>query len=273
MNRHGYTVTLARTTSLLKGLCLIVAAAAMFTVASPAKADVVFINFMTNQGTAPNENPMDATQFAAVGADVGANVDVQGTTNLPRTWSNVGGVSGGVTYADWWQDGMKAALYDGGNNPDQGFTGGVVAINGTHGGTNPGGFASTATLDLTDYISNNNLTSYQIQIFYAGRQEAGHDALTDANDTIININDGNGLTSDYAQSNLLVVSDPGDSPFFWSGRGAVVSFGSSVTSLTITADSVSGTTQSGIAGIMIIPEPASLALMGLGGLLMLRRRR
>ncbi len=241
-----------------------------------AQASIVFINFMTNQGAGANANAMDQAQATALGANTFANVDVQGTGGTqPRTWTNVDGVSGSVRYADWWQDQMKSNLYDGGSRPEQGFTGGVVAINGTHAGTNPNGNASTVTLDLASFINNEvisrGLGQYQIQIFYAGRTAAGRTALTDADNSIIGIDNGSSITSDHAQSNLLVVDT--DTLSLWSGLGGVYNFSTTDTDLTINVASVGGTTQSGIAGILIIPEPTSALFALLGGLVFLRRRR
>ncbi len=246
--------------------------ATVITAAAPSQAAVVFINFMTNQG----QNAMNAAQATAIGASIFEDVSVQGTGGTQPRPISAGGVTGGVRYADWWQDGMKNNLYDAVARPEQGFTGGVVAINGTHGGTNPNGNASTITLGLTDYITNyitaNSLTEYQVHIFYAGRRQLGQDALTDSTNTLINIDDGTTSISDYAQANLLTVPESSGLSF-WSGLGAVNSFDSSITSLTINVASISGTTESGIAGIMIIPEPSTALLGAVGVLALLRRRR
>lgn len=254
-----------------KNYCnLLAACSAGLLAITSAEASTVFINFMTNQGSGNNANPMDASQAAALGAANFANVDVQGTGSLPRTWSNVAGVSGTVTYADWWQSGMKSSLYDGGNNPDQGFTGGVVAINGTHAGQTTTSFSSTITLDLTSYLANLTGNNYQIQIFYGGRLQNGFDALTDSDNTIVNLNDGTNSFSDYAQTSLLEVTS--GSNLFWSGRGEVFTFDDTVDSLTITTDSVSSS-ESGIAGILIVPEPSTALLCGLGLFAFMRRSR
>ncbi len=224
----------------------------MIAVLSPAAAtaDSVFINFMTNQGSAPNENAMDATQAIALGAEAFQNVNVQGTGGTQPQPINVAGITGGVRYADWWQDGIKAALYNGGALPEQGFTGGLVAINGTHAGDNPGGHSSTITLDLSDYLTGNGFSEYRLRIFYAGRRALGQSALTDAGNPVVNINDGITDTADFAQAGLLSVGG-GSGLDFWSGQGATRTF--AATSLTITTATVAGTTESGIAGILILP--------------------
>ena len=211
------------------------------------ETDAVFVNFMTNQGSGANANAMTQEQADAMGAEIFVNVDVQGTGSQPRTWNDVGGVSGSVYYADWWQDGMKSALYDGGENPDQGFTGGVVGINGTHSAPNPESRSSTVTLDVGDFISDRGLSGYHVRVYYAGRQEAGGTALTNSENRIVRIHDGTAEQTDYAQHGVLVEGA------FWSGRGALFSFPASTETLTITTDSVGGTTQSGIAGVMILP--------------------
>lgn len=228
------------------------------TLAPHAVAETVFINFMTNQGSAPNQNAMNTAQAAAIGATVFQNVDVQGTGGTQPRPINVGGITGSVRYADWWQADIKATLFNGGARPEQGFTGGVVAINGTHAGTNPAGNASTITLNLADFIADHitalGYDDYRVQVFYAGRRDAGRDALSDPDNTIIAIDDGTNTFADHAQFALLDVTfNSTVSP--WSGLGAVHTFDSSATALTINVSPVGGTTESGVAGILISPPP------------------
>jgi len=222
----------------LKTIIMGVAAASLLLPASASAATIktVLFNYARNAS-----NNMDAIDATALGVD--AYVNVEETVPGPQTSSGtLDGVGYSMTHGDYYQFNFLTQL----------------------GQPYSAALEDNVTVSLTNldaWLAANGAPRYEVTVYYAGQEDyAGYDAANSV--TVGGISETITLTQDIA----------GDGTGFWSAIGATYLF----TSDTLTITDTATTFKSGISAIQIttVPEPSSTALLGLGGLaLILRRRR
>lgn len=183
--------------------------------------------------------------------DVGADALVNVTGNAGTQTGTLDGVSYSMTHGDYWQQNYNTNLAD----PyvavlEQNVT---VTFNG-----------------LSAWLAANNATSYNVTVYYSGDRDSSRAVYLDENgglngtpDTVSVGGQGDNLTFDSA-----AVLNGGT---WWAAYGSEHNFTSDQLVITNTSTADYG----GISAIRIeaIPEPSSAALIGLGGLALIMRRR
>lgn len=227
----------------LKTIIMGVAAASLLL---PASASAATIKTLLFNYTQRDSNNMDASDATALGVDSYLNISNEGDldhTGFGGTHvRSLDGVGITITHGDYYQ-----AQFD--TNLGQPYTAALE---------------DNVTVTLTNldaWLAANGAPRYEVTVYYAGQEDyAGYDAANSV--TVGGISETLTLTQDIA----------GDGTGFWSAIGETYLF----TSDTLTITDTATTFRSGISAIQIttVPEPSSTALLGLGGLaLILRRRR
>jgi hypothetical protein len=239
---------------------LLAAAFCAATALSASGAQVLMVNF-SSTGT----NDMIAADATALGVDAYQNVRT-GTTGTGVTATiSLDGVTGGVSYADYYQANQKTAL----GQPYATFVGTKLITTGTGSGAN---LSVRIALNLSTWITTGDYDSYKVTVYYAGRDAGSQTLMTDAT-ADVSLTDG-ATTADDTVTVLLNGASPNTA--FWGGKGATHEF--TGTNLTIDMDYLGSQAigyRAGIAAVKIegVPEPTAALLGSLGLLSLLRRRR
>ena len=224
----------------LKTIIMGVAAASLLLPASASAATIKTLLFNYTQRASNN---MDATDATALGVDQYVNVEGSGSIqgDPPQT-GTLDGVGYSMTHGDYYQFNYLTNL----GQPYSAHLEDNVTV-------------SLTNLDA--WLAANGAPRYEVTVYYAGQEDyAGYDAANSV--TVGGISETLTLTQDIA----------GDGTGFWSAIGETYLF----TSDTLTFTDNTNLAIGGISAIQIttVPEPSSTALLGLGGLaLILRRRR
>jgi hypothetical protein len=222
----------------LKTIIMGVAAASLLL---PASASAATIKTLLFNYTRNASNNMDAIDATALGVD--AYVNVEETVPGPQTSSGtLDGVGYSMTHGDYYQFNFLTQL----------------------GQPYSAALEDNVTVSLTNldaWLAANGAPRYEVTVYYAGSTNfAGYvaaDSVTVGGISETFTLDHNGSTD----SN------------FWAANGATYLFTSDTLTITDTSTDLN---VGGISAIQIttVPEPSSTALLGLGGLaLILRRRR
>ncbi len=175
--------------------------------------------------------------------DVGVEALVNVTGNAGTQTGSLDGVGYSMTHGDYWQQG-----FGGLGDP-------YIAVLENN--------VTIAFDSLDGWLLSNSATAYEVTVYYSGNPNNGGQAAYIGTPSSVSIG-GNTET-------ITVVTDGGGTER-WSGLGATHTFSSDTLTITDTATAY----QAGISAIRIVavPEPSSAALLGLGGVsLMLRRRK
>ncbi|MBN8459064.1 MAG: PEP-CTERM sorting domain-containing protein [Verrucomicrobia bacterium] len=230
------------------------------TVLSASGAQILMVNFSSATG-----NDMIAADATALGVDAYQNVRTGSTTTGVTATISLDGVTGGVSYADYYQANQKTQL----GQPYATLVGAKLITAGTGSGSN---LSVSIALDLGTWMMTGDYDSYKVTVYYAGRSAGSETLMTDL-DTDVHFSDGT-LTPD--DSVTVVKRGSGTYAAYWGGTGVTHEFAGS--NLTIKMDYLGGTStgfQAGISAVKIegVPEPAAVMLGGLGLLTLFRRRR
>ncbi|WP_193210664.1 PEP-CTERM sorting domain-containing protein [Luteolibacter marinus] len=222
-------------------------------------AQVLVVNFSSASG-----NDMSAADATALGADLFQNVRTGSTTTGTTATISLAAVTGGISYADYYQQNQNLAL----GQPYATLVGAKLITSGTGAGSN---LSVNIDLDLGAWLTAGDYSGYKVTVYYAGRSAGAETLMTDST-ADVHFDDGT-LTPD----DTVTLSHHGASPntAFWAGIGHEHQF--TGTNLNIQMDYLGGTSsgfQAGISAIRIesVPEP-SVALLGAIGILGLIRRR
>ena len=222
----------------LKTIIMGVAAASLLL---PASASAATIKTLLFNYTRNASNNMDASDATALGVDAYVNVE-ETVGGLQTSSGTLDGVGYSMTHGDYYQFNYLTNL-------GQPYSA-VLEDN-----------VTVSLTNLDAWLAANGAPRYEVTVYYAGEEDyAGYDAANSV--TVGGISETLTLTQDIA----------GDGTGFWSAIGETYLF----TSDTLTITDTATTFRSGISAIQIttVPEPSSTALLGLGGLaLILRRRR
>ena len=222
----------------LKTIIMGVAAASLLL---PASASAATIKTLLFNYTRNASNNMDASDATALGVDAYVNVE-ETVGGLQTSSGTLDGVGYSMTHGDYWQFNYLTNL-------GQPYSA-VLEDN-----------VTVSLTNLDAWLAANGAPRYEVTVYYAGEEDyAGYDAANSV--TVGGISETLTLTQDIA----------GDGTGFWSAIVETYLF----TSDTLTITDTATTFRSGISAIQIttVPEPSSTALLGLGGLaLILRRRR
>jgi hypothetical protein len=222
----------------LKTIIMGVAAASLLL---PASASAATIKTLLFNYTRNASNNMDASDATALGVDAYVNVE-ETVGGLQTSSGTLDGVGYSMTHGDYYQFNYLTNL-------GQPYSA-VLEDN-----------VTVSLTNLDAWLAANGAPRYEVTVYYAGQEDyAGYDAANSV--TVGGISETLTLTQDIA----------GDGTGFWSAIGETYLF----TSDTLTITDTATTFRSGISAIQIttVPEPSSTALLGLGGLaLILRRRR
>lgn len=220
--------------------------------ASPAfAAQTLLINF-SNTGT----NDITAGEATGLGADLYTNV-LTGGGNSPASIS-LDGVTGSVTYADYYQQYQKAEL----GQPYATLVG-AKQIGAT-------GDQVLIALDLGTWMAEEGYSSYTVKLYYAGR---GSDSETELTTGTKEVHFSDGVVN---MDDTITVNGHGSTrPTFWSGNGETLSFSGDELNIDMDHLVATGNVGAGISAIEIVgvPEPSSTALLGLGGIALILRRK
>ena len=224
----------------LKTIIMGVAAASLLL---PASASAATIKTLLFNYTRNASNNMDAIDATALGVDQYVNVEGSGSIqgDPPQT-GTLDGVGYSMTHGDYYQFNFLTQL----------------------GQPYSAALEDNVTVSLTNldaWLAANGAPRYEVTVYYAGSTNfAGYvaaDSVTVGGISETFTLDHNGSTD----SN------------FWAANGATYLFTSDTLTITDTSTDLN---VGGISAIQIttVPEPSSTALLGLGGLaLILRRRR
>jgi autotransporter-associated beta strand protein len=214
------------------------------TVLSAIANNLLMVNFSST-----GSNDLIAADATALGVDAYQNVRTGTTGNGTTAAISLDGVTGGVSYADYYQANQKTAL----GQPYATLVGAKLITAGTGSGSNR---SVSIALDLSDWMTAGDYTSYQVTVYYAGRSAAVETLMTDAT-ADVHFSDGT-LTPDDTVT--VVKRGSGTYAAYWGGIGASHEFTGS--NLTINMDYLGGTSsgfQAGISAIRIqgfpVPEP------------------
>ena len=226
----------------LKTIIMGVAAASLLL---PASASAATIKTLLFNYTQRDSNNMDASDATALGVDSYLNISNEGDldhTGFGGTHvRSLDGVGITITHGDYYQ-----AQFD--TNLGQPYTAALE---------------DNVTVTLTNldaWLAANGAPRYEVTVYYAGQEDyAGYDAA-------------NSVTVGGISETITLDHNGSSNPVFWAANGATYQF----TSDTLTFTDNTNLAIGGISAIQIttVPEPSSTALLGLGGLaLILRRRR
>lgn len=208
------------------------------------------INFSSVAG-----NDMVASDAAALGVSAFQNVRTGSTTAGATVAISLDSVTGGVSYADYYQRDQKGLL----GQPYATFVGakkitdsGIVALAGSNS-------SAYITLNLGAWMTAGGWTRYKVTVYYAGRSAAAEDLMTDATPDV-SFFDGVTTTPD-----IMTVDHRGSAQF--AGIGEPHLFTSDT--LTINMNYLGGTSEPFQAGICAIkiedgtnPDPDTLLWTG-----------
>lgn len=237
----------------LPNLALRAAFAAFVFSALPAAAATLMVNF-----SSVASNDITSVQATTLGLDFANVQNVRtGTGAAGGTTASIslGGITGSVVYADYWQSSMLTNL---------GQPYATVV-----GGRQIGATGNQAVISLTGFsawMTANSYTGYQVLVYYAGQTLGSENLATTPN--TVSFTTGSGTVSDV----IAVGAHGTSSAIQWSGTGTLQSFTDDT--LTITSKYIDNQPH-GIAAIRIIgvPEPSAALLGGIGLLCLGRRRR
>ena len=223
----------------LKTIIMGVAAASLLL---PASASAATIKTLLFNYTQRDSNNMDASDATALGVDSYVNVEGSGSIqgDPPQT-GTLDGVGYSMTHGDYYQFNYLTNL----GQPYSAHLEDNVTV-------------SLTNLDA--WLAANGAPRYEVTVYYAGNSDfAGWNAA-------------NSVTVGGISETITLDHNGSSNPVFWAANGATYQF----TSDTLTFTDNTNLDIGGISAIQIttVPEPSSTALLGLGGLaLILRRRR
>lgn len=240
--------------SLASRTTLLATAILAVTSVSLTAAEVIMVNFSNSAG-----NDMLPADGKALGVEVYQNVTTGSTSTGTTAAINLDSVTGGVSYADYYQSNQKANLLQ----PNATFVGakqitnsGITAVAGTNSSV-------YVTLNLGPWMAAGGWTRYKVTVYYAGRSAAAETLMTDGTPDVTFF-DGVNSTTDTM---TVYKHGTGTNAALFAGIGAPHLFTSNT--LTINMRYLGGTStdyQAGIAAIKIEdgtnPNPQTLLWNG-----------
>lgn len=134
----------------------------------------------------------------------------------------------------------------------------------------------TGAPDLRLTVSGLAPENYQVVVLYTARDDNQSDANNGVVEAILNGSIGDSGTLIYTEGNASSAALTSSGTDVWATYyGDLGLTGGGATGFTVDISGVAGFSRTHAIGVAyrIIPEPASLALLGLGGVMMLKRRR
>jgi hypothetical protein len=243
-------------------------------------ASVIGLNLNNNDGAGAQvgQSTFGATWTDVTGANgpSGADLVLNGTSNavnadwaasnfwLAGSWTGTDGFNSGI--------GTMRAYLDDGDNPAAGSPVDLGAANGD-------GIGVSIRLEgLATWLANEGATGYTITVYQSTDSE-------NASFRELSIRDGGSVASSVLDTLTVTAAGNGtwdgtsNDPLgnITSGTRGAGTFSSTFNQdvITLTSASRSGSSRGTVAAVVVtaVPEPGSLALLGMGGLAFVRRRR